>query len=165
MAKDDIPITNANQEFKVSAFTAYYSVSENAADLYRALANSSDIKAEDITFTTLEGVLVPTPEFYVFYNGIANQPTERILRLSDAYIKKTNEPMLDLTVKMININLSAKHPLLDCCQTIYEYSSFTQMIRNYTQNVAQIAALCKRYPKDTDKELTGPPALHHQIIV
>ena len=32
---------------------------------------------------------------------------------------------------MININPSAKHPLLDHCQTIYEYSSFIQTIRNY----------------------------------
>lgn len=64
MAKDDIPITNANREFKASAFTDYYSVPENAADLYRSLANSSDIKAEDITFTTLERVLVPTPALH-----------------------------------------------------------------------------------------------------
>ncbi|MDE5950479.1 MAG: Rpn family recombination-promoting nuclease/putative transposase, partial [Acetatifactor sp.] len=38
-------------------------------------------------------VSIPTPEFYVFYNGDDPFPTEKILRLSDAYLDKTEHPM------------------------------------------------------------------------
>lgn len=74
---------------------------------------------------------IPTPEFYVFYNGDAPCPTEKILRLSDAYLDKTEHPMLELTVKVININLSSGHRLLKECRPMYEYSCFIQQIKNY----------------------------------
>lgn len=37
-------------------------------------------------------VKIPTPRFVVFYNGTTQQPDKRILRLSDAYEKKTPDP-------------------------------------------------------------------------
>lgn len=74
---------------------------------------------------------LPTPEFYVFYNGTNEQPPERILKLSDSYLEKTDSPMLELMVKMININPSTNHPLLKKCHTIYEYATFIQCIRDY----------------------------------
>ena len=74
---------------------------------------------------------IPAPEFYVFYNGSEEQPTEKILRLSDSYLEKMEEPMLELKVKMININPSANHPILQQSRSIYEYSWFVQRIRDY----------------------------------
>ena len=43
---------------------------------------------------------IPTPEFFVFYNGTDNFPAEKILKLSDAYLEKTDSPMLELKVRM-----------------------------------------------------------------
>lgn len=74
---------------------------------------------------------IPTPEFYVFYNGDDPFPTEKILRLSDAYLDKTEHPMLELEVKVININPSSGHRLLKECRPMYEYSWFIQQIKNY----------------------------------
>ncbi len=74
---------------------------------------------------------IPTPEFYVFYNGETPFPTEKILRLSDAYLEKGKHPMLELEVKVININPSSGHKLLKECRPMYEYSWFIQRIRNY----------------------------------
>lgn len=74
---------------------------------------------------------IPTPEFYIFYNGTKQHPVESILKLSDAYIEKTNEPMLDLTVKMININPVNNHPILQKSRSMYEYSCFIQKVRDY----------------------------------
>ena len=74
---------------------------------------------------------IPTPEFYIFYNGTHEQPTESILKLSDSYIEKVIEPMLDLTVRMININPVNHHPLLQKSRSLYEYSSFVQKVRDY----------------------------------
>ena len=57
-----------NREFKSSAFTTYYSIPENAADLYRALDHTDDIGPEDIVFTTLDGAL-----FLARKNGICGR--------------------------------------------------------------------------------------------
>ena len=40
-------------------------------------------------------VPIPTPEFYLFYNGTRDVPGEKVLKLSDGYIVKTKDPMLD----------------------------------------------------------------------
>ncbi len=74
---------------------------------------------------------IPTPEFYVFYNGDAPYPQEKILRLSDAFLEKTEHPMLELEVKFININLPSGHKLLKECRPMYEYSRFIQQIKEY----------------------------------
>lgn len=76
-------------------------------------------------------ISIPTPEFYVFYNGDAPYPPEKILRLSDAYLDKTEHPMLELKVKVINVNLSSGHMLLKKCRPMYEYSWFIQQVRDY----------------------------------
>ncbi len=73
---------------------------------------------------------IPTPEFYVFYNGNTYQPPEQLLKLSDSYLEKTDTPMLELYVKVININLSAKHPILQKSPSMYEYSAFVQLVRD-----------------------------------
>lgn len=124
----------SGREFKSSAFTAYFGIARNAAKLYQALAHSEPIRPEDIRFTTLEGVKtigIPTPEFYVFYNGTQKQPAEQILKISDAYLEKTDEPMLELKVKVINVNLPVGHPILKECRPMFEYSFFIQQIREY----------------------------------
>ena len=76
-------------------------------------------------------IKIPTPEFYMFYNGREKQPMERILHLSDSYLEKTEEPMLELKVKMININPSANHPILQQSRSVYEYSWFIQRVHEY----------------------------------
>ena len=172
----------SNREVKSSAFTAYFGTPQNAAMLFEALEPNAKVTEEDISFTTLSGVLfmarkndmafqvknkvlvisehqstinanmplrdaiyygrtmekliksqdlykekqigIPTPEFFVFYNGDKDFPQERTLKLSDAYLEKTNTPMLELMVKVININLSVGHPILERCRPLYEYAWF-----------------------------------------
>lgn len=70
----------------------------------------------------------------MFYNGIIKQPAEKILRLSDSYLEKVKEPMLELNVKMININLSVDHPILQKSRSVYEYSWFVQRVQEYMKN-------------------------------
>ena len=38
--------------------------------------------------------------------------------------------MLDLTVKVININFPENHPILERCRPLYEYSWFIQRIKD-----------------------------------
>ena len=78
-------------------------------------------------------IMIPTPKFFVFYNGKEKAPLEKVLRLSDSYLEKTEEPMLELIVKVININLPSKHKLLEECRPLYEYSWFIQRVKDYEE--------------------------------
>ena len=74
---------------------------------------------------------IPTPEFYCFYNGNEPQPPEMTLKLSTSYLAKTSEPMLELSVRVININLPENHQILEQCRPLYEYSWFIQRVKDY----------------------------------
>ncbi|UTC81685.1 Rpn family recombination-promoting nuclease/putative transposase [Treponema denticola] len=76
---------------------------------------------------------IPRPEFYVFYNGEDTFPCDKTLKLSDAFIEKTEDTSLELTVKVININHQNRHPLLENCQTMYEYSIFVETVRKWKE--------------------------------
>lgn len=95
---------------------------------------------------------IPTPEFFVFYNGNEPFPSEKILKLSDSYLEKTSIPMLECMVKVININLPENHSVLQKCKPLYEYSWFVQRIREYmAEGNGQDAAIIHAV-KDCEKE-------------
>lgn len=76
-------------------------------------------------------VKLPKPEFYTFYNGTEKMEPEKILYLSDAYKIQDHEPMLELKVRVININSAVNHEILGKCQVLREYSLFIDAIRKY----------------------------------
>ena len=78
-------------------------------------------------------VPLPTPEFYTFYNGKEKWDKETVLRLSDSYITQNLDSMLDLKVKVININPNEHHEILERCQVLKEYSLFIETIEKYRQ--------------------------------
>ena len=76
---------------------------------------------------------IPTPEFYVFYNGEESYPSDKTLKLSEAFIERAAEPNLELTVKVININRQNRHPILENCKTMQEYSIFVETVRKWKE--------------------------------
>ncbi|UTC64049.1 Rpn family recombination-promoting nuclease/putative transposase [Treponema sp. OMZ 788] len=80
---------------------------------------------------------IPTPEFYVFYNGEETYPSDKTLKLSDAFIEKTTETNLELTVKVININRNNRHPVLENCKTMQEYTVFVETVRRWKKTDSQ----------------------------
>lgn len=74
---------------------------------------------------------IPVPRFVVFYNGTDNQPERQILKLSDAFEKKTDSPELELKVLMLNINLGNNRELMERCTTLKEYCMFVDCIRKH----------------------------------
>lgn len=76
-------------------------------------------------------VKLPKPEFYTFYNGTEKTPAEEIMCLSDAYKVQDGEPMLELKVRVININPAVNHEILEKCPILKEYSLFIDTIRKY----------------------------------
>lgn len=76
-------------------------------------------------------IKIPTPEFYTFYNGKDDFPLEQELLLSDAFLDADGKPMLELKVKVININSEKLHELLNKCDILYQYSMFISTVRKY----------------------------------
>jgi len=91
--------------------------------------------------TTL--VKIPTPEFYVFYNGEKEQPLEQVLTLSDAFMNPAGENSVELKVKVININSDKAHEVLDKCGILKEYSQFISTVRKYSYEESAIKKAIK----------------------
>lgn len=90
-----------------------------------------DESAEENERSFYNALHFPTPEFYTLYNGKDFMEKEKILKLSDAFETKRNDPMLELKVRVINISPEAGHELLERCPIIREYSEFIEIIRKY----------------------------------
>lgn len=80
-----------------------------------------------------KAVRLPTPEFYTFYNGKEPWSREKTLYLSDTYARKEEAPMLELCVKVININPEEGHEILNRCGILREYSEFVEILRKHQQ--------------------------------
>jgi predicted transposase/invertase (TIGR01784 family) len=89
-------------------------------------------------------VKLPIPEFYVFYNGKDDYPTESVMKLSDAFmqlddcelknkLENANYP-LEISVKVININVDKENPILKRCEALKEYSEFIEQVRSNIEN-------------------------------
>ena len=92
-----------------------------------------ELVEEDARYRTKQ-VMIPTPEFYVFYNGKEDFPVEKELVLSDAYLCPPEDNSLELKVKVININSDKAHKLLAKCEILREYSIFIETIRKYADS-------------------------------
>ena len=86
---------------------------------------------------------LPVPEFYVFYNGKDDYPTESVMKLSDAFMQLDDELKnqlenenypLEISVKVININLDKENPILKRCEALKEYSEFIEQVRSNIEN-------------------------------
>ena len=88
---------------------------------------------------------IPAPRFIVFYNGIRKQPERQILKLSDAYRIREDEPWLELKVQFININAGMSEDIKKSCRTLYGYCYFIDLVRRYRKwkNMSLDAAVDK----------------------
>lgn len=75
---------------------------------------------------------LPTPQFVVFYNGKMNEPDERIMKLSDAFIKEGG--CLECEAKLLNINYGHNRELMEKCRRLEEYALFIAIVRKYQKD-------------------------------
>ena len=94
------------------------------ARLFETYASENGL---DIYSSTLQKL--PTPQYIVFYNGTKEEPDERILRLSDAYIKEGG--CLECEARLLNINYGRNKKLLEKCRRLEEYAIFISKVRAY----------------------------------
>ena len=86
-------------------------------------------------------VRIPAPKFVMFYNGMPRQPEKQIIRLSDAYEKKQENPELELAVTVYNINQGYNEEIMDACRTLKEYAIYVERVRMYAKQMPLTAAV------------------------
>ena len=98
------------------------------ADLYAGLTKEENLYGET-------KVLLPPPQFVIFYNGEKPQPDRQILRLSDLYAVEEEEHKLELLAVMLNINAGHNPELMAACRTLWEYAEYTDRVRRYAKEL------------------------------
>ena len=97
-----------------------------ASDTYSVL-----VKDKNIYGTKM--LPLPSPTFVVFYNGKQKMDEEGELRLSDAFVKKQENPNLEVIVKVKNINMGNSRELFEKCRPMRDYMIFVDKVRRYSQ--------------------------------
>ena len=99
--------------------------------IYVAKVLQGRIKDESLYGKTL--VKLPAPRFVVFYNGTDFQPERYQLKLSEAFEKMQEQPELELTVTVYNINWGHNKELMEACRLLGEYARYVDQVRIYAR--------------------------------
>ena len=78
---------------------------------------------------------IPTPAFYVFYNGQGQMPESIEMKLSDAFEIPVEDPALELKVRVLNINPGMNEELKKKCPVLKEYMTYVERIRIYAADM------------------------------
>ena len=96
--------------------------------LYSRLTVKANLYGERI-------VQIPAPEFIIFYNGKDEMPERQLLKLSDMYSVKEENPKLELEATFLNISGTNNRKLKEACRTLRDYAVYTDKIRMYTETM------------------------------
>ena len=77
-------------------------------------------------------IMLPTPKFIIFYNGVDEQPERKVMKLSDSFEIK-GEVNLELTAVQLNINPGYNEELKKGCPTLYQYVCYVEKVRKNTE--------------------------------
>ena len=86
---------------------------------------------KDMNLYGTKAVKLPTPRFVIFYNGQAEQPDRKELKLSELFSIPDADPSLALKAVMLNINKGHNRKLMETCRTLQDYAEYTFRVREY----------------------------------
>ena len=86
---------------------------------------------KDMNLYGTKAVKLPTPKFVIFYNGQAEQPDRKELKLSELFSIPDADPSLELKAVMLNINKGHNRKLMETCRTLQDYAEYTFRVRKY----------------------------------
>ena len=101
---------------------------------------------------------IPRPEFFVLYNGAAPFPDTAVIKLSDLFEKpgipglpEKSRPLLELEVKVININNGKNEEIANRCKKLAEYSLFMGKIREINDELGNLEESIRKAVKYCQK--------------
>ena len=90
------------------------------------------------TIYSARKITIPRPEFYVLYNGNDPYPDVTVIKLSDMFrsieslgLSDALSTVLELEVKVININEGKNDSIVQRCRSLAQYSAFVAKVREY----------------------------------
>ena len=86
---------------------------------------------KDMNLYGTKAVKLPTPRFVIFYNGQAEQPDRKELKLSELFSIPDADSSLELKAVMLNINKGHNRKLMETCRTLQDYAEYTFRVREY----------------------------------
>ena len=118
--------------------------------------------------------MLPTPHFIVFYNGSSDMPDEKIIKLSDSFIRGENDkifPELECYVRILNINYGHNEETLNACKRLSDYSQFIHIVgenlkSGVTNEIAVSAAIdyCIEHDILSDILLKARSEVMHSLL-
>ena len=101
---------------------------------------------------------IPTPEFYIFYNGKKKAEKECIMKLSDAFIEKQEDPACEVKVRWTNIHGKDGEnlPVVQKCAILKQYCEFMDIVFRYQAEL-------KEQPTDEEMEDCISKAINEAI--
>ena len=87
------------------------------------------LKSKGITLYGKKLVKIPSPDYYVLYNGMEEAPDRQDLKLSDSFM--TPKEGYEWTAHMLNINAGHNQELLDRCPALKGYALLVKYTREY----------------------------------
>ena len=91
-------------------------------------------KAKNRNIYGKKRIKLPTPHFVVFYNGAEERDEVEYQKLSESYEKETDEPELELTCKVININPGKNREMMEKATVLSDYTELIERIRMNENN-------------------------------
>ena len=91
---------------------------------------------KDMNLYGSRAVQLPTPKFVIFYNGEAEQPDRKELKLSELFTIPEPDPSLELKAVMLNINKGHNRKLMETCKTLQDYAEYTSRVRTYAAEMS-----------------------------
>ena len=76
-------------------------------------------------------IKLPTPQYYVLYNGTEKRDEVIELKLSDAFVHQVDKGEFEWTAKVININTGNNNSLISKCKVLKGYVILTTRMREY----------------------------------
>ena len=89
----------------------------------------------DKTIYSSRRLMIPNPNFIVFYNGQEKMSERLELKLSDSFLIPTDKPELELKVTVLNINEGMNEQLKERCPDLKEYMQYVDRVRRYSEEM------------------------------
>lgn len=104
------------------------------------------VDSQGYCLTKMKQIMLPFPNYVVFYNGLEREDERIELRLSDAFEGKREGavPGLECRTVVLNINKGHNWELMEKCRRLQEYSEFIQDIRENLQKEMSLEEAIER---------------------
>lgn len=133
--------------------------------IYYGELYSKYITLNDLRIFGRKRIVLPTPQYIVFYNGKAPAPAIEDIHLSDSFAKKPLIVGYEWTARVINLNSSENADLLDACKPLRDYCIFNEKVRKYMKELPREEAINRAVDECIEEDVLEDILLAHKAEV